>query len=380
MPSNTLFIDDRPDEAKAQLLGLEGRISVRHPEDVSSSDIARSSIVLVDYRLTDWVPRDNVAALARKPLNGLAVAALLREHVRASSKATPTVFCLHSAHLSELSPDLPPETRAHVIAERHNLEWVFAKLSPGKDSSTFAAQLSALSDALTILSEVLPADNGLLTWPQTLKLLNVPDAPWRWQAERAIEECHPPVYTCIGIGKAPSFLRWLLHRILPYPCFLSDALQLARRLRVTYKSLLKVLPDRSDFSSHLAQYEYSGVARGFWGKRWWSVGIDELVWKLTEGDVFDRGRLHSVLADLSGGGLVPLEHMEPVICLGEDLQPMPDFAEIGSAARIQPDDWPAYADQAWTTRDLAIKSAKLGMLVLQQDRPQLEASQSRRCG
>jgi hypothetical protein len=96
------------------------------PGEVNADRLAAADLVLVDYELRDWDERDNTRELALKPLNGLALASVLREHLDLYVDR-PRAIALYTAHLSEISQALPDEVRQHVVSRLNNLEWVFDK-------------------------------------------------------------------------------------------------------------------------------------------------------------------------------------------------------------------------------------------------------------
>src|SRR5262249_33818449 len=154
-----------------------------------------------------------------------------------------------------------------------------------------------------------------------------------------------------------AFLRWLLHRILPYPCFLWDTYRLAARLRVTHASLQSALD--SNFSSLLEPCRYKGALIDFLGLRWWRCGIEAFIWELTEGDPFEPQRVRGLLAQRTGISLEPTASLQPSVCVDENYQPLPEACDPAEAVHIQPDDWPPYADLAWTTLQLAREHPRL---------------------
>ena len=370
-----LVIDDRADDERVRVGQLypEVEASVQHPQDVTVYDLQSSDLVLVDYRLEDWPERDNASSISLKPVNGLALAAVLRgQSYEGATKGRPTAFGLNSAHLDELSGDLPPESREHAIARAHNLEWVF----PKKQTSwgvPVAQQIVSLAHAVKQLPLEWPQDSSERTWAIVQKLLGLPpEEPWMPRAQEDVEACHPPVHGLSSASHGLVFLRWLLHLILPYPCFLWGTHHLAARLRVTHESLSKALSEDNDLMTLLDHVRYRGILADFLGPRWWRSGTESLVWELTDGDPFDVRRLVSILASKTSAELQMTDFMQPVVCVGHNHVPLPALSSIEDAVRIQPDDWPPYADQAWTTIELADQDPSLRALVISQDRHRLD--------
>ena len=75
------------------------------------------------------------------------------------------------------------------------------------------------------------------------------------------------------------FLRWMLQRVLSYPCFLLDETWLASRLTVTPASVREALPGGLG-DGLLGPAEYRGILVDFRGKRWWRMGVEYILWDL----------------------------------------------------------------------------------------------------
>ena len=370
-----LIIDDKPDDERFMVgeLHREVEARVQYPQDVTEYDLQSADLVLVDYLLDDWPERDNASAISLKPVNGLALAAVLREQAYKSATVRhPTAFALNSAHLDKLSGDLPPESREHAIARAHNLEWVFPKAKPSWGVPV-ELQIRSLACAVRRLPTDWPQQSSDETWAVVRDLLALPpEAPWMPSAQEDVEACHPPVHELRNASHGLVFLRWLLQLILPYPCFLWGAHHLAARLRVTHESLSKALSQDNDLMTLLDPVRYRGILADFLGPRWWRSGTESLVWELTDGDPFDVRRLVSILASKTSAELQITDFMQPVVCVGHNHVPLPALSSIEDSVRIQPDDWPPYADQAWTTIELADQDPSLGALVISQDRHRLD--------
>jgi hypothetical protein len=370
---HVLIVDDKPDGERAQVSLSQGNVefSVEHPQGVTEHDLNIADLVLVDYVLEDWPERDSAGSIGLQPLNGLALAAVLREHAcRDFSRESPTAFAIRSAHLNELSGDLPPEFREHIIAKTHNLEWVFPKTSSGV--VPVIDQITALAGAVHQLPSSWPESTAEEIRDIVNGLLALPDQPWIVRAQENIEDCHPPLQGLSEASHGLAFLRWLLHSILPYPCFLWDMHYVAARFRVTYASIAQALQQDDDLESLLQPFSYRGILADFLGWRWWRAGIESFVFDLTDGDPFNIELLHDRLASQVRFELEPIEQSQPVVCLDVHYRPLPEFSSIEDAVRVQPDDWPPFADQAWTTVALAKENPPLGAMVVSQDRNRLD--------
>ena len=364
-----LIVDDQADAERntIALLDEQGHFTVLHPQDVESQDLQKADLVLVDYVIEEWPEREESKTISLQPQNGLALAAVLRSH--AHTVPTSTAFALRSGHLPDLSKPFPPEPRLHVLAQAHNLEWVFPKKTEDRTVS-IRDQIIKLALAVRQLPEKWPINDPEKLRTLVEKFLSIPDeAPWAGQAWQDIEDCHPPIHELVEKSHGLTFLRWLLHRILPYPCFLWDTYYLAARLRVRHASLYKALD--SGLADTLKPFCYGGLLSGFLGQRWWRSGIEFFLWNLTDGDPFDPERIRTLLSEKVSIPLDPAESNQPVVCVDDNYQPLEDSCETDIAVRIQPDDWPPYAEQAWTTVELASRNPSLAALVVESDRERL---------
>jgi hypothetical protein len=68
-----------------------------------------------------------------------------------------------------------------------------------------------------------------------------------------------------------------------------------------------------------------------------------------------------------------LDIKQPVLCLGDTLGWLPDPVYIAQAVRIQPDDWPVFAEQAWARRVDAAVHPQLAAAVIAADRSKISS-------
>jgi hypothetical protein len=365
-----LVVDDHPDGERGTVASWRGvRVHVLHPQDVDRSDLKDADLVAIDLKLEDWPQRAAVEAIAMQPLNGLVLAAVLRAHAEAE-RGTPTAFALRSAHLPDLTAPFPSEPRLHVLSRQCNLEWVFPKADndPQKQNDQ-VQQMVSLAQATKALPDHWPDNDAEATREIIEKWLAVPKERWQPQGWRDIEECHPPVHNLSLPVHGLLFLRWFLHQILPYPCFLWTTHRLATRLRVTHQSLLNSL--RAGLAGVFAEAKYCGQLSGFLGEHWWRSGCEAIIWDLTAGNPFDPDRVRTILNERCGARLEPCAVGQPVNCVDENYQPIDDDCDVSAVVRLQPDDWPPYAEQACTTRRLASESPRLRAVTVDSDREML---------
>jgi hypothetical protein len=348
-----LHVDDQPNELRPWQEEVDslGRVhlTVLHPNEVTEEELCRSSLVLVDLRLDHWPDRENVAPLSLKPVNGLALLAVLQEKAFALASETPRAFALYTAAIQDVARGLPHQP--HIISRAHNLEWIFEKNGgQGNNLAERALRIAELAAAVRALPSHWPWDEpegavGALS--QWLGLH--PDATWYDAAWRAIRLCHPPLHEFAEYTQGVGVLQWALHRILPYPTFLLDEAHLAARLRVTLESLRSSLASGS-LGGLLGEVEYQGQLQRFLGRRWWRAGIEAKLFELTADAPGDLGALHKALKE-KVPTLDPVSQSRLFPVLDGEFRLKDRLATQEEVVEIIPDDWPPFADEAWALQD-----------------------------
>jgi hypothetical protein len=329
-----------------------------------------ATVVVVDFRLDDpWKERDERSTVSLKPMDGLALTAVLRSHER-TLDGSPTAFVLRSAHLADLSPSFPPDSRLHVLASQYNIEWVLDKQA---DVDLQMRQIGSLARAMDELPKDWPVDDADETGEIVGDWLHLPEHRWRQLARQDIEDCHPPLHEMSERKHGLRLVRWLAQRILPYPCFLWTDSRLATRLRVTRESLRVALGQGLD--ARFEPAKYVGQLHDFEeGTRWWRAGIEAILWDVTGGRSFDSAGTREVLNQDCGNSLVPLPLSQPVLCLDYNFRFRKVPYDVADAVRVQPDDWPVYAEQAWAATEDARDEPRLAAAVIATDRHRLSDS------
>lgn len=333
---------------------------VDSPEDVDVSLLANADLVIVDYTLDDWISNVNVDQMALKPVNGVALASVLREHYRTkeSQHAPPTGFALITGRPDAISTS-PGERRPHVVARLSNLEWFFEKHA---DTQQNVQQIVSLATAIHELPSAF--SEQMVELNRLLDLLGVVEQnPLFERYLDAVRICRPPMHHLSKESGGLILIRWLLHRILPHTCFLIDERHLAARLRVSVESLRDELQLNGDLQTHLSHYQYTGPLANFDGLRWWRGGIEQWLWDITDGE---SARAEAVFSALSGSGATNLQRIEavrPVVTLDKDLKQEDALSSRSDVVAIQLDDWPSYAEPAYIRRDTLDEHAILQMFV-----------------
>ena len=340
-----LVVDDEPDEQRSTIsLGLADRaeFAVLHPRDATLQNLEDADLVLVDFRLDNWSERDDQPCLALQPMTGMALTAVLREHVDRSDKDRLTAFALHSGYLDEVRGRLPSASAQHVVASLNNLEWVFFKNEDQRWN-----QMLILAEAVQRLPRKWP-DGEDESASELKALLGMDEeAPYFGRCWREVEECQPPIHDLRGGGHGVLLVRWILHQIIPYPTFLWEEHWVAARLRVPVDALRTALAEENELSKELRGMQYSGVLAGFLGKRWWRGALEDYAWNLAGGGAGDATALREALGKRAGRDLGWVEPNPPVVCLNENFEPTGNFKSPSDALRLRPDHWPRFADAAW---------------------------------
>jgi hypothetical protein len=352
-----LAVDDDPDSVRNELkvgLGDRARGKTLHPQDVELHDLEEADLVLVDYIISNWTERSGVA-LSLQPANGLALAAVLREHVDRSPHDQLTAFALHSAHLDDIRGRFPGARKEPLIARLINLEWAFPKTAGARWE-----QMITLASSVRQLPRNWPAGDQGGAEAAALSLLGLPeDVAWFDRARRNVGACHPPIHDLSGGAHGLLFVRWVLHQVMPYPTFLWSEHWVAARLRMSVGSFQGILGEGGKLGTDLEAMEYKGVLAGFQGRRWWRGALEDYVWNLTSGRSLDVDSLHAALRERTKVAFEPLQADASIVCLGTDLEPTGEFISASGAVRLRPDQWPAFAEDAWTSVQLARSDASL---------------------
>jgi hypothetical protein len=362
-----LIVDDDEHSQHELGLGTLAATRARHPRDVEVSDLEWADLVLMDFIINNWSERDDLEQVSLQPLNGLALAAVLREHADAANNGghSYTAFAIHSAHIGDISARLHTTSRTpYVVARLNNLEWTFDK----SDTARFASSV-ALAAAVRHVSAAWSAVETGGIGAATASLLKLTTGvSWTERAADDVLLCQIPISEFSAGTNGLLFLRWLLHGIMPYPTFLLAMHWVAARLRITPGSLRQVLEGESELANELADCRYAGVLASFDGPRWWRAAIDQYVWDTRAAGAREPAAFHAKLERLAGIALERVEHVSPAVCVDRDLRPFDGLCALESVVRLVPDLWPAYADPAYAEADVVREDPDLRSIVHPLDR------------
>lgn len=343
-----LIVDDL--DATQHAIGLQGCAKSRalHPNDVEVDDLEWADLVLMDFMIEKWNERDALDQLALRPPNGLALAAVFREHADSQIGDSDhyTAFAIHTGHVDELSCRLHTSSKvAHVIARLNNLEWVFDKA----DKTRFERS-TELGEAVRVISDSWKeVENGGVKAALVSLLGLNREVRWHTRAFDEVVLCQIPLSEFCAGTNGLLFLRWMLHSILPYPTFLWAEQWVAARLRITPSSFRAVLEGKSDLAADINACGYEGILGGFLGRRWWRAGVEQYAWGIRAEGARDPDIFHQKLEKRAGRSLERIDIASPVVCITRDLSPADELCSLEDAVRMVPDLWPAYAGTAYAS-------------------------------
>lgn len=366
-----LIVDDEDADVHAIGIADGAQTRSRHPNDVDADDLDWADLVLVDFVIDHWRQRDELEAISLQPVDGLALASVLRETADSHNGNGDdyTAFAIHTGHIGKISRRLhTTSSAAHVVARLNNLEWVFEKSDRARfeRSKQLATAVCAISKAWKDVT-----GGGVETAMERLLGLTV-DVTWRSRALDDIVLSQLPLSRFSAGTNGLLFLRWLLHSILPYPTFLWGDQWVAASLRLGLGSLRAVLDGDSELGAELDACRYRGILDSFLGPRWWRGGIEQFAWSVRAAADREPEAYHSELERRAGTKLEAIKLTSPVVCIGRDLVPTDELCSLEEAVRLVPDLWPAYADSAYAKVTAVLDDAELVAIVHPLDRDRVE--------
>jgi hypothetical protein len=384
---SALFVDDNSDELKRQLnadwpKSLDVPV-VRDPSKVTSEHLKDVDVCFVDFDLKEWHDRldkegKNESCIATRPKDGHALIAVLRSYVGRDHPVT--AFCMLTNKLGEVAVGIPAQRTPYTASRVHGYDWVI-----NKDDANLPGKIEAMVLAAASLNQIKPDDiNSIFDWlgPSTPKAVEDYEFDWdepdEMEASRhfestklAIEQCRPPVHDIEAPAHAVVVLRWLLHRILPYPSFLIGEKVLSSRLGIRPS----LLADLESVWADLKDCRYSGPGAGLFDIRWWRPEIERLLYSETDGRSLNPDVVRSVIQNrLGGNGEVPLEWIDDAVpVLDPQTLQYADVDTRDACIEVHPDDWPEFADTPWMRIEDA---AVMPYLVALEDRARLPESEN----
>lgn len=347
-----VIVDDDDQTTFADAVADKGVAAVAvSPDDLNSEVLSRASLVVLDQYLEKFPTRDKLRLpVSLQVLDGLALAGVLRSHVERSGKSDtpefPVAFALRTGDLDRVGVGLPKSARQHLLASQYNLEWVFDK----RESSPDSARIADLATA----AATLPVEWGSESRDPGLTWLQLPDSPWSDDARWQVEQCRPPQHVVADRTAGRAWLRWFMHRILPYPTFLLDRKRVALMLGTTTTGLNRLLATEGPIAEALINARYEGPLAEFQGEKWWRAGVSHLIAEIMEpdhGDLFESRAIAETIGAVLHIDFPALDLDLPVLTINSDYSIGDYPIDSSQAVRLHPDGWPPFADEAWADKD-----------------------------
>lgn len=358
-----LLIDDDPAQEAFALLLSDLGVDARHvlPDDLTQQQIHEANVIIVDEFLEDWRGRDAVADVPGLNVrDGVALAGVLRAELERRGptdadipQASQTAIILRTGHLDRLAWGLPRAIWSIAVAGRYDLEWVLTKAGAG------AEEVAAIAHAALALPRHWEPSvpTAQLDW------LALEESDWSDDAIAQVEECRPPWSTLAATSSGRVWLAWFLQRILPFSTFLIDDARAAGYLGLSARGLDLLL--EGPVGEDLAPLQYRGELAELKGRRWWRAGVQNFRRKLLARTSFEAGE---AVESAHGAELPKLDLANPVFLIDRDYEVALEPVEAVDAVRLQPDEWPSYADDPWALVQDLTDEPELKKLVVLDDR------------
>ena len=372
-----LIVDDEADIQRAvfydaKFVNDDISVDVTHPEDLTEEQLLAADVVLVDFELKTWDSRDATPSMALRPIDGIALTTVLRRHQQISTKNSPVVFALYSAHVQNIWRGMEPSPPLHEFCRAFGLDWVFPKESSTSeyklDTPELLTQLESLATTSSKLKQIFDGTNEIIGSRFAEEFLALKsDSEWYQIALDDLMSCRPPLQKSAEKDAGLGLARWLLHRIFPYPTFLRTDHYIAQRFGIQPNTLESLLAPGNGFCDLIQNSIYSGALAPLVDRRWWRAGIDHAAWKISDGNTVDAETFAKRVSELSGVHVNPVFSIPHVSTVDENLNEAEMLSQLTDTVRLIPDDWPAYADPARGRIDLVESNPLLASLVDQRD-------------
>lgn len=366
-PGSVLVVDDRPEEPRGLLGELDDIVEIVHPMELLPQQFQNAKLVLVDHDLQDkdW-PQRTTFPLACQPRDGIALAHIFLGQFRSAEfeHVPPTAVGLLSSQLDLITPgfELVPE---HIAARTAGLHWAFWKKPLGIDPEepSLSERIRLLATAVTQLPQNWHGGSHFDHFRDLLGLNSRDVANWAAVGADQALRCRPPIHELATWTSGLALIRWLSQRILPYPTFLVGLDSLAVRLGVTPEWFRKNMRPNMPLQSAFQNAEYRGMLSTFLGRRWWGAGVDDVLLAAGAEIPFSRTRLAEWLQSISGAKPAILQSDHTLVINDRTVFSIGLTAPFTECVRLELDEWPSFAEEPWTTLDLAVKSERLGSSV-----------------
>jgi len=338
-----VYIDDQEDlvESLAQRLRYSADIAPI-PSSVDKIKEIRAEAETADIVVSDWDLKQSLVSA-----NGLGYAdgGALIEAVASWRRGRDFIHTIFSGQLNAIkeleevsTPDF--DSHRHILSRRLGVDWVGQKSS----AESFYSALEALSESVQRINE-LTLDDSTSPRNRLSRLMAEGNAqPIDDVLAEEIPAFGPPK---IDASKARRFdvVRWLLLEVLPYPTFLIDSYEVARRLRVNPSWFAS---EQSPLHEALNYAQYKGILHNAgMGKRWWARHVESALWELSNKQQIYGAAWKSKLRDLTVPAEDILSEADPVIIRGYFGVSTGKVSDVSETVRISPPHWPSSAAQAY---------------------------------
>ena len=131
-----------------------------------------------------------------------------------------------------------------------------------------------------------------------------------------------------------------------------------------------MLEDEGIVGRMLADSEYVGELSEFTGRRWWRAGLQTLKREMLASA--RDGSADSIFMAVNESSRLDLDSYRlgldyPVFQIDHDYNVLDEPIEVTMGVRLQPDEWPSYADDPWLDSRL-LHDSEFAKLVLVEDR------------
>lgn len=311
------------------------------PEEVTKERLLKANLVLIDFKIDDW-PSKAIEGIPEigTPIDGLSLAHNVRRLlINADDKTPPAVALITNDYTSACKP-LGGATLPHLLARLNGIEWVFKKdHNPAIEIESLAS--ACTTTLYTVLTEA--SIEGRLN--QLCIYLGINDPEEQEFIAEEIAYCAPPIHDLLKWEDGILILRWLLHRILPYPTMFVADTYLAERAQCDLGQLRRSLENLPD---ELKGVLYLGPGDGLFTKRFWRSKFERLL--LSKGISNSPQSIREYLSSILGTELraCPTPIVEVVDSSGTYGN---EVAERSEASEAAIDDWPPFATTPWRKND-----------------------------
>lgn len=373
-----LLIDD---EASDDLVPRDCKALLLRPQDDGFAQSFASELPRADIALLDQELAFN-AELSLKAFDGTGLIGHIRSWARKSNTIVPplVVYTSHDEAFAEELPSVGPPVpiggtfvgKEALLAPALDVEWLISK-----EAEQALSQISSIAKASLSLASC--AKNDKASFDEIVQFIALPvDQSWSVLARQNLARSRPPVgepalSERYGTRGTAPVLRWLLHRVLPYPGLLVSDSYAAWTIGLELDSFRLVVdrkPD-SEWARDLLSSMYQGPADDLFPRRWWSAGIEYAAWSIREKSQ-QHDCMTTLLTKLVGEDVRTLDGAEKVVVVDLDFKEA-GLEEISRAYQIHPPGWPAEAIEPWMRRELVEREPSVLAMLDPDDRLRLDS-------